>query len=211
MAAHQHPSHQPPYRLPGPQEWSRAAPPHDPYRGQPPPPPNYMASHHQPPAPRQRTAIACRYCRRRKVELPPSPSQAIADVSPRFAAPASRPPTTAAAPTACASTRTASSRPSRPRRRPLSPLTPSGAEWATLLPCTVRMGSRFHLRPTGSRTVSRSGSHRICRALQAHQVRPKLIMLMVRLPLRTMRSLARAGRGLTQSLTLPPCRRHSLA
>lgn len=67
MAAHQHPSHQAPYRLPGPQEWSRAPPAHDPYRAQPPPPPNYMTSHHQPPAPRQRTAIACRYCRRRKI------------------------------------------------------------------------------------------------------------------------------------------------
>ncbi|KAF2737517.1 hypothetical protein EJ04DRAFT_430652 [Polyplosphaeria fusca] len=65
MAAHQH-SHQP-YRLPGPNEWTRAVqPPPDPYRGQP-PPPGYMNHGHQPPAPRQRTAIACRYCRRRKI------------------------------------------------------------------------------------------------------------------------------------------------
>ncbi|ORY12290.1 hypothetical protein BCR34DRAFT_301725 [Clohesyomyces aquaticus] len=64
MAAHQHP--QQPYRLPGPHEWSRAPPPPDPYRGQP-PPANYMNHGHHPPAPRQRTAIACRYCRRRKI------------------------------------------------------------------------------------------------------------------------------------------------
>lgn len=65
MAAHQHPQ-QPYPRLPGPHEWTRGPPPPDPYRGQP-PPPNYMHQGHQPPAPRQRTAIACRYCRRRKV------------------------------------------------------------------------------------------------------------------------------------------------
>ncbi|OAL49939.1 hypothetical protein IQ07DRAFT_41907 [Pyrenochaeta sp. DS3sAY3a] len=64
----QHPSYQQqPYRLPGPNEWTRA-PPQDPYRQPgPPPPPQYVAQHHQPPAPRQRTAIACRYCRRRKI------------------------------------------------------------------------------------------------------------------------------------------------
>ncbi|KAF1963179.1 hypothetical protein CC80DRAFT_565937 [Byssothecium circinans] len=62
MATHQ--QHQQAYRLPGPHEWSRGPPPPDPYRGQAPP---YMSQHHQPPAPRQRTAIACRYCRRRKI------------------------------------------------------------------------------------------------------------------------------------------------
>ncbi|KAH7090529.1 hypothetical protein FB567DRAFT_618014 [Paraphoma chrysanthemicola] len=67
MAAHQHPQYQQPYRLPGPNEWNRGPPPQDPYRGQPPPPPQYVQQHHQPPAPRQRTAIACRYCRRRKI------------------------------------------------------------------------------------------------------------------------------------------------
>ncbi|TID19352.1 hypothetical protein E6O75_ATG06690 [Venturia nashicola] len=50
--------HQPPYRT------------HDPYRGPPPPhgahPYPYPPQQHQP-APRQRTAIACRYCRRRKI------------------------------------------------------------------------------------------------------------------------------------------------
>ncbi|KAF2465998.1 uncharacterized protein BDR25DRAFT_328377 [Lindgomyces ingoldianus] len=64
MAAHQHPQQQ--YRLPGPHEWTRAPPPPDPYRPQA-PPANYMNHGHQPPAPRQRTAIACRYCRRRKI------------------------------------------------------------------------------------------------------------------------------------------------
>ncbi|KAJ4369132.1 hypothetical protein N0V83_006216 [Neocucurbitaria cava] len=64
----QHPQYQQPYRLPGPNEWTRAPPPPDPYRQQgPPPPPQYVQQHHQPPAPRQRTAIACRYCRRRKI------------------------------------------------------------------------------------------------------------------------------------------------
>jgi len=69
MAAHQHPQYQQQqqqYRLPGPNEWTRAPPQQDPYRQQP-PPPQYIQQHHQPPAPRQRTAIACRYCRRRKV------------------------------------------------------------------------------------------------------------------------------------------------
>ncbi|KAF2130841.1 hypothetical protein P153DRAFT_205772 [Dothidotthia symphoricarpi CBS 119687] len=80
MVAHQHPHphphphpqyQQPPpqqqYRLPGPNEWTQAPPPHaDPYR-QAQPPPQYVQQHHQPPAPRQRTAIACRYCRRRKI------------------------------------------------------------------------------------------------------------------------------------------------
>lgn len=75
MAQHQHPHpqhpqyQQQPYRLPGPNEWSRQPPPNpnDPYRQHPPPPPQYVQQHHQPPAPRQRTAIACRYCRRRKI------------------------------------------------------------------------------------------------------------------------------------------------
>ncbi|KAF1929320.1 uncharacterized protein M421DRAFT_61139 [Didymella exigua CBS 183.55] len=67
MAAHQHPQYQQQYRLPGPNEWTRAPPPQDAYRQQGPPPPQYVQQHHQPPAPRQRTAIACRYCRRRKI------------------------------------------------------------------------------------------------------------------------------------------------
>ncbi|OCL07977.1 hypothetical protein AOQ84DRAFT_389159 [Glonium stellatum] len=53
---------QPPYRLPAPHEWSRGPPPPDHYR----PGPPHMA-YAQQPAPRQRTAIACRYCRRRKI------------------------------------------------------------------------------------------------------------------------------------------------
>ncbi|KAF2785631.1 hypothetical protein K505DRAFT_368965 [Melanomma pulvis-pyrius CBS 109.77] len=77
MAAHHHPHHHPQqqqqqqqYRLPGPHEWTRGPPPQDPYQSQPQPqPPNYMGhpGQHQAPAPRQRTAIACRYCRRRKI------------------------------------------------------------------------------------------------------------------------------------------------
>ncbi|EDU48267.1 conserved hypothetical protein [Pyrenophora tritici-repentis Pt-1C-BFP] len=67
MAQHPQYQQQQPYRLPGPNEWTRAPPPADPYRQQPPPPPQYVQQHHQPPAPRQRTAIACRYCRRRKI------------------------------------------------------------------------------------------------------------------------------------------------
>ncbi|KAJ4381238.1 hypothetical protein N0V86_003587 [Didymella sp. IMI 355093] len=51
MAAHQHPQYQQQYRLPGPNEWTRAPPPQDPYRQQGPPPPQYVQQHHQPPAP----------------------------------------------------------------------------------------------------------------------------------------------------------------
>ncbi|KAF2454667.1 hypothetical protein BDY21DRAFT_352398 [Lineolata rhizophorae] len=54
--------HAQPYRLPAPHEMYRGPPPaHDPYR-----PPHIYTAQHQP-APRQRTAIACRYCRRRKI------------------------------------------------------------------------------------------------------------------------------------------------
>ncbi|OJD35209.1 c6 zinc finger domain-containing protein [Diplodia corticola] len=53
---------QQPYRLPAPHQMYPGPPPPDPYR-QPPP---HMYQQHQP-APRQRTAIACRYCRRRKI------------------------------------------------------------------------------------------------------------------------------------------------
>ncbi|OCK79758.1 hypothetical protein K432DRAFT_405294 [Lepidopterella palustris CBS 459.81] len=53
------------YRLPAPHEWNHAPPPPDPYRQGPPPP--HMGYAQQQPAPRQRTAIACRYCRRRKI------------------------------------------------------------------------------------------------------------------------------------------------
>ncbi|KAL8899698.1 MAG: hypothetical protein Q9207_006056 [Kuettlingeria erythrocarpa] len=59
------PQHQPPpdyYRHPPPEMYPGY--PHDPHR--PPPPPHQMYPSHQP-APRQRTAIACRYCRRRKI------------------------------------------------------------------------------------------------------------------------------------------------
>ncbi|KAK7549276.1 hypothetical protein IWX49DRAFT_500704 [Phyllosticta citricarpa] len=53
---------QQPYRLPAPHSMYPGHPaPPDPYR-----PPPHMYQQHQP-APRQRTAIACRYCRRRKI------------------------------------------------------------------------------------------------------------------------------------------------
>ncbi|KAL8670195.1 MAG: hypothetical protein Q9168_005251 [Polycauliona sp. 1 TL-2023] len=59
------PQHQPPpdyYRHP---QYDMYPPhPQDPHR--PGPPPHHMYAQHQP-APRQRTAIACRYCRRRKI------------------------------------------------------------------------------------------------------------------------------------------------
>jgi hypothetical protein len=48
MAQHPHYQQQP-YRLPGPNEWTRAPPPQDPYRQQPPLPPQYVQQqHHQP-------------------------------------------------------------------------------------------------------------------------------------------------------------------
>ncbi|KAI4278307.1 MAG: hypothetical protein LQ337_001129 [Flavoplaca oasis] len=59
------PQHQPPpdyYRHPPYDMYSGH--PQDPHR--PGPPPHHMYAQHQP-APRQRTAIACRYCRRRKI------------------------------------------------------------------------------------------------------------------------------------------------
>ncbi|KAL8736099.1 MAG: hypothetical protein Q9181_002561 [Wetmoreana brouardii] len=58
------PQHQPPpdyYRHPQYDPYSGH--PQDPHRA---PPPHHMYTQHQP-APRQRTAIACRYCRRRKI------------------------------------------------------------------------------------------------------------------------------------------------
>ncbi|KAF2135557.1 uncharacterized protein K452DRAFT_165701 [Aplosporella prunicola CBS 121167] len=55
---------QQPYRLPAPHQMYPGPTPPDPYRQ--PPPPHALYQQHQP-APRQRTAIACRYCRRRKI------------------------------------------------------------------------------------------------------------------------------------------------
>ena len=52
------------YRHPQPYEIMYGGHPQDPMRGGPPP---HMYANQ--PAPRQRTAIACRYCRRRKVGL----------------------------------------------------------------------------------------------------------------------------------------------
>lgn len=56
---HVQPPPQDPYRLPPPGAYRP-----DVYGQQPPPPPQVV---YQAAAPRQRTAIACRYCRRRKV------------------------------------------------------------------------------------------------------------------------------------------------
>jgi len=103
--------------------------------------------------------------------------------SPRFAAPASRLPKTAAAPIACASTKTASSPPSPPKPRPLCLLTPSGAASASLRPCTAPMASPCLLpvmqtpmasRRARTRRTRRTRSNRsICQALP--QVRTQLI------------------------------------
>ncbi|KAK5013754.1 hypothetical protein LTR60_003698 [Cryomyces antarcticus] len=57
-----HPQNLDPYRLPAPNEIYRGPTQQD-YRG---PLPHMAYAQHQP-APRQRTAIACRYCRRRKI------------------------------------------------------------------------------------------------------------------------------------------------
>lgn len=195
MAVHHHQPQQP-YRLPGPGEWNQAPPQSDPYRAQQ-PPPGYMNQHHQPPAPRQRTAIACRYCRRRKVNhrktlCAPRFEEEKNSPTPRSAARVSKPPTTAAAPTACASTRTASSRPCRPRRRLSCPPTPSGAAWDSLHPCTVPTASHCHPRSTAtpmpsshapSSRAPRRHPPTICPVPQVPlQVRTKLIPLMVPLP-----------------------------
>ncbi|KAF2655393.1 hypothetical protein K491DRAFT_630282 [Lophiostoma macrostomum CBS 122681] len=54
------------YRLSGAHAWARTPTPSDPCRSSL-PLPHYMAHGQQPPVPRQRLAIACRYCRRRKL------------------------------------------------------------------------------------------------------------------------------------------------
>ena len=104
------------YRQPGPQDAYRGPPP-DHYRG----PTQHMTFNQ--PAPRQRTAIACRYCRRRKVRTH-LPSSALDTLTrSRFAVPALRVRKMAAAPTARDSIKNASSPQSHPRPRPLCPRT----------------------------------------------------------------------------------------
>ncbi|KAI4197726.1 MAG: hypothetical protein LQ350_005744 [Teloschistes chrysophthalmus] len=77
----------PPPQHPPPPDYYRHPPydmyqghPQDPHRG--PPPPHHMYPQHQP-APRQRTAIACRYCRRRKVSAHQKFSMARDDTDPQ--------------------------------------------------------------------------------------------------------------------------------
>lgn len=101
------------------------------------------------------------------------------------------------APIACASTRTASSRPSRLRPRPLCLPTPFGAASASPRPCTARTVNLCQHRSTpkhmaNRRVRSRNSRQRrrrptICLVPQAVlQVRTKLILLMAPLLLLTM-------------------------
>jgi len=126
----------------------------DQYRALPAPPQMYAPPYQQQmpyppaqPAPRQRTAIACRYCRRRKVC---DASICVCDASistngrfHRFAARATTKTRKAAAPTASASRRSASSLPSVHRPRPSSPPTRSGA-------VRTRRRTRSSTAPTAS-------------------------------------------------------------
>ncbi|KAK5104352.1 hypothetical protein LTS08_002240 [Lithohypha guttulata] len=98
---HYDPNQPPPqYHYPPPPAQPNHGPaPHDPYRLPPPPhvPYPYYAQHYpqQPPhAPRQRTAIACKYCRKRKVCLfhPVSSQAAFVPAAALYAANGQRPP-----------------------------------------------------------------------------------------------------------------------
>ena len=113
------PQHQPPpdyYRHPPYDMYSGH--PQDPHR--PGPPPHHMYAQHQP-APRQRTAIACRYCRRRKVSRNCSGPVTFFMLirAARFAAQDSKHPKMAVAPIVSDFSRNASSRPYPPTLRPL--------------------------------------------------------------------------------------------
>ena len=123
--------HQDLYPLPPPRSMYQGHP-QDPYRGG---PPQHMSFNQ--PAPRQRTAIACRYCRRRKVIRP-----VIARLCPvrktdddRSVVPASKLRRMAAAPTASVSSRNASLPPSPLKRKPLCPRTPPTRISATRAEC----------------------------------------------------------------------------
>ena len=100
-----------------------AMPPHDMYGPYGPPDPRTMGQPHMAyqsqPAPRQRTAIACRYCRRRKV-CRRQVHQVASDVliNYRFVALDSKPQMTVVVPIASASSKSVSSHPSPPKRKP---------------------------------------------------------------------------------------------
>ena len=177
-------------------------PPHQQQQPPPPPPPPHQQMPYpqqhpnnvgfNQPAPRQRTAIACRYCRRRKVAAPLSvmPSRKLLSSHAsrgrhRSDATASTPPPTAAAPTACASTRSASSHPCRRRRTPSCPPTPptrtcatraaasrrrrTGAAAACTRPSTAPTASPCpcRTRPGPTTRATRRGGPRPRRRLQA--------------------------------------------
>lgn len=103
-------------------------------------------------APRQRTSIACRYCRKRKVEMRRPPDQAsrvVADmILYRFAAVGTQIRLTANAPTATSCASTVSSSPSRPtRRRHSCQSLPSQAACHREHLCMARTASRSPPRP----------------------------------------------------------------
>ena len=101
-----------------------AMPPHDMYSPYGPPDPRTMGQPHMSyqsqPAPRQRTAIACRYCRRRKVRQEAGFQRlGVMLMWYRFVAPASKHQTTVDVPIANASSKNASSHRSPPKPKPL--------------------------------------------------------------------------------------------
>lgn len=137
--------------------------PHDMYAPYPPDPrgipPPHMGYQSQP-APRQRTAIACRYCRRRKVRFTHSHlgmRQALID--PRFAVQVLKHPMMDAAPTASVSSKNVSSHQSLPRHKPLCQPTQHIHIFATLGQCHLNVVEDQSILSRGSRpSTVRMGS-----------------------------------------------------
>lgn len=147
------------YRHPGP---------YDMYQGhqQPLPYPQHPHDSQQPqvgfnqPAPRQRTAIACRYCRRRKVRLH-RPSEALDPMTDTFRSDATdstlRP--TVVAQTAADSIKNASSPPSLPKRTPLCPRIPPIPIYEIRAGCNRRpTDGRSTLNRVSPSSMARTGS-----------------------------------------------------
>ena len=133
------------YALPPPRSMYQGHP-QDPYRGGPPQHINFNQ-----PAPRQRTAIACRYCRRRKVirpcHFPLLPLSETDDA--RSVVPASKLRRMGAARIASASSKNASSRPSPLKRKPLCPRTPPIHTSATRAGCHRSVAAGPSIRNKG--------------------------------------------------------------
>ncbi len=129
-------------------------PPQDPYRGG----PQQHLNFNQP-APRQRTAIACRYCRRRKVIRPLAPLTCFEADDSRSAVLASKRPKMDVARIASDSSKTASSPPSRPKRKPSSPRTPPTHISGTPVVCHRAGAVRFTRSKVIQSSTERMANH----------------------------------------------------